>query len=443
MSINVIPNRAVAVRRASDNPRPFALVGYLIIFFTFGVIGSWAAWAPLASAVVASGVVSTEGNKKTVQHLEGGIVKEINIHDGDHVVAGETLLRLEDTTPRANLEITRNQLWAAVAREARLEAELGRRDVIEFPEELTSNGAAPIAAKAIADQKSQFEERRATIAGQISILRARADQLREEIEGLNKQRFASEEQVKYIIDELDGVKSLYERNLVPKSRWAALERERARLTGEIGRSIAERAKAEKSIGENELQISQTGQQFIEQASRDLVETREKMRDLRSRFLVAQDSLRRLDIMAPVTGRVQNLRAFTIGAVVRPSEPILEIAPDKDKFVIQAHVSPLDIEQVAAGKSAEVRFPAFHERVLPPIPATIISLSQDRLIDEGTKQPYYLALLDVPDENLPVQYRGKLTSGMNADVVIPTGERTTLEYLVEPLRARMRSVFKER
>src|SRR5262249_14316855 len=155
----------------------------------------------------------------------------------------------------------------------------------------------------------------AMVEGQISILKSRGDQLRKEMEGLDRQRAGNEEQVRFIIDELDGVRQLYERNLVPKTRWAALERERARLEGEIGRAIADHAKTEKSIGETELQINQTKQNFLEQVSLDLVETREKLRDLRNKFVVAQDVTRRLDIFAPISGRVQNLKVYTIGAVV--------------------------------------------------------------------------------------------------------------------------------
>ena len=428
---------------ASDDPRVFAFIGYGIIVFCFVVLGGWAAITPLGGAVVASGFVTTEGNKKTIQHLEGGIVKEILIHEGQHVEAGETILRLDDTSPGANVEIFRNQLYAAIARDARLAAELDGSADIEFPAELTSVSDDAIAAKAIDDQLSQFKERRASLDGQVSILRSRADQLRQEIEGLDRQRSANEEQVNFIIDELKDVRGLYEKSLVSKTRWLALERERARLAGEIGKAISERAKAEKSIGETELQIQQTKQKFQEEVSRDLVDTREKLRDLRNKFVVARDAFRRLDVVAPVTGRVQSLKVFTIGAVIRPGEPVLEIAPDQDRLVIQAHISTLDIEGVHAGNAAEVRFPAFHDRAMPMIGGKILSISQDRLIDEATKQPYYLALIDVPEENLPEHYRGKVASGMNAEVIMPTIERTALNYFVEPLRNRMRTAFRER
>ena len=430
-------------KQANDDPRVYAFIGYAIIIFCFVVLGGWAAIAPLGGAVVASGVVTTEGNKKTIQHLEGGIVKEILIHEGQHVEAGETILRLDDTSPGANVEIFRNQLYAAVARDARLEAELTGSPDVQFPDELTAVSDDVIAAKAIEDQRSQFKERRASLEGQVSILLSRAEQLRQEIEGLDQQRKANEEQIKFIKDELTDVRGLYEKSLVSKTRWLALERERARLAGEIGRAMSERAKAEKSIGETELQIQQTKQKFQEDVSRELVDTREKLRDLRNKFVVARDAFRRLDVVAPVTGRVQNLRVFTIGAVIRAGEAMLEIAPDQDRLVVQAHISTLDIEGVHAGNAAEVRFPAFHDRALPMIDGKIMSISQDRLMDEATKQPYYLALIDVPDENIPERYRGKVAPGMNAEVIMPTIERTALNYFIEPLRNRMRTAFRER
>jgi len=434
---------AYSPRRTNDDPRVFAVVGYAIIIFSFVILGGWAALAPLSSAVVASGFVNTEGNKKTVQHLEGGIVKEILVHEGNHVVAGQPLMRLDETQPKSNVEIARNQLYAAVARDARLAVEVVGGSEVKFPDELTRVAADPIAAKAMEDQLSEFKEKRATVEGQISILHSRGDQLRQEMAGLDRQRASAEEQVNFIKDELEGVRGLYEKSLVPKTRWLALERERARLEGEIGHSVAEHAKAEKSLGETELQITQVKQQAQEQASKDLVENREKLRDLRSKFVVAEDVLHRLEITAPVTGRIQNLKIFTIGAVIRQGEPVLEIGPDQDKLIVQAHISTLDIEGVTVGKNAEVRFPAFHDRTLPMIGGTILSISQDRLIDEASKQPYYLALIDVPEENLPAHYRGKVTSGMNVEVIMPTKERTALEYLVEPLRNRMPTAFRER
>ena len=431
------------LKGSSDDPKVYARIGYAIIFFCFFVLGGWAAVTPLGSAVVAPGIVTTEGNKKTIQHLEGGIVREILVHEGEHVNEGEVILRLDDTAPKANLEIYLNQLYAALAREGRLVAELAGNEDIQFSSELTSASRNAIASTAMDDQRAQFKERRATIEAQVSILRSRADQLRQEIEGLNRQQAANEQQVGFIDDELQGVRHLYEKSLVSKSRMLSLERERSRLEGEIGRAISDRAKAEKGIGETQLQIEQIKQKFLEEAGRDLVDTREKLRDLRNKYVVAEDTMRRVDIRAPITGRVQNLRVFTIGAVVRQGEPLLDIAPDEDKLVIDAHVPTNSIEGVFAGKTAEVRFAAFHDRALPMIGGTIMTVSQDRMIDESSKESYYLARIYVPQENIPEPYREQVTPGMSVEIIMPTRERTALDYLIEPLFNRMRISFREK
>ena len=224
--------------------------------------------------------------------------------------------------------------------------------------------------------------------------------MRQEIEGLDRQRAANEEQINFIIDELRDVRGLYDKSLVSKTRWLSLERERARLSGEIGRAMSDRAKAEKSIGETELQITQTKLKFQEDASRDLVDTREKLRDLRNKFVVSRDAFRRLDIKSPVTGRVQNLKVFTVGAVARQGEPLLEIAPDEDRLVVKAQVSTLDIEGVRIGNVAEVRFPAFHDRTMPMIAGTVMSISQDRLMDEERSSRIIWPLLTYLKKTFP-------------------------------------------
>jgi HlyD family secretion protein len=426
-----------------EDHRLVALTGYAVILLTFGVVGGWAATAPLASAVVAHGVLVAETNRKTVQHFEGGMISKINVREGDHVSAGDVLFRMDETQPRANLDITHNQLVGGIAREARLSAELrGDRD-LEFPVELVRLSADINVVRAMDDQRKQFLERRAALDAQISVLEARAEQLRQEIEGLDRTRASSEQQVTFVNDELAGVRQLYNQQLVAKSRWLALERERARLEGEIGRLISDRAKAEKAIGESKLQIAQIKQQFQEQVSKDLVEVREKNADLRSRKIVAEDILRRLDVVAPVTGKVQGLRVFTIGAVIKPGEHLLDIVPDKDRLIVQAQISTNDIESVLVGRLAEVRFPAFHSHTIPMIPGTVVSVSRDRLIDETTKQPYFLGLIDVKETDIPPEFRDRAVPGLTAEVIIPTTERTALDYLIEPLQGRMRTIFREK
>lgn len=432
----------VSRSKAKDDPRLVARAGYVVIILTFGIVGGWAATAPLASAVVANGVMTVETNRKTIQHFEGGIVSRINVREGDSVTAGQVLFRLDETQPRANLEIVTNQLVSAIARDARLVAELNGKELI-FPEEIARLSSDSSVARTLADQEKQFIERRASLNVQISVLEARASQLRQEIHGFEETQRADEQQVQFINNELGGVRELYEQQLVTKSRWLTLERERSRLEGEIGRLISEKAKAEKAIGESQLQIAQLKQQFQEQVSKELVETREKLADLRNKQAVARDVLQRLDVIAPATGRIQGLRIFTVGAVIKPGEPLVEIVPEQERLIVQAQIQVNDIEGISIGRQAEVRFPAFHSKTLPMIPGTITSLSHDRLMDDANKQPYYLALITVRDEDIPPVYRGRTLPGLAVEVIIPSVERTMLDYMVDPLQKRMRTVFRER
>ena len=427
-----------------DSFRGVAIAGFSIIALTFGVLGGWAATAPLDSAVVAGGLVTSATNRKTVQHFEGGIISEIRVVEGAHVHQGDVLFVLDPTQAKAGVEIILNQLHQNLAREARLLAEVSGAKEIAFPEELTKGvGGDSSLSQVLADQRRQFDERRGSLEGQIAILRSRRDQLRTEIEGIDRERESMTQQVAFLEDELTGLRHLFEKGLQPKSRLLSLEREKARLDGSIGRSIAERAKAEAGIGEAELQIQQLRQRQQEDIGKELVEVREKINDLRQRLPVARDVFRRLEVKAPTDGAVQNLRVFTPRAVIRAGEPLLDIVPANDDLVVQAHVSPLDVNNVTEGARAEVRFPSFKSRALPMIFGKVLNVSKDRLMDEASKQPYFLAQIKVDVLDIPAEYRSKLTPGLNVEIIMPTGERTVLAYLVEPLRETLRKTFREK
>ena len=222
----------------------------------------------------------------------------------------------------------------------------------------------------------------------------------------------------------------------------SLEREKGRLEGLIGRSTAESAKAQNGIGEARLQIDQLQKKFSEEVNNGLLEVRQKIADLRERTRVSADVLRRIDIRAPRSGMVQNVKASTVGGVVRPGEPLLELIPDGDELVVNAQVSPSDIDTVAPGSEAEIRFSAFHGKVLPIVLGRVASLSRDRLIDEQTRQPYFLARIVVNQDQLLPEVRDRITAGMPVEVIIPTGERTMADYLIRPLRNRVRKAFRE-
>lgn len=437
----MVPMITAAEHPVRDWRRP-ALVGYVIIIFAFGIFGAWAALAKLDSAVVAPGTVIPESNRKTIAHLEGGIVRQILVREGQHVAEGDVLFRMDSTQPQASADMSHNQLMSALAQEARLVAERDGSTTIAFPNELLAASAGPIAAEAVTDQTKQFEERRASYNNQVAILEKRVTQYSVELEGLASEKEATERQLKFIEEELRDLRGLLEKQLVPKSRVMSLEREKGRLEGLIGRSVAESSKAHNGISEARLQIDQLKKKFAEDVNNSLLEVRQKISDLRERARVSADVLKRVDILAPRAGVVQNVKANTIGGVVRPGEPLLELIPDGDELVVNAQVSPSDIDVVAPGNDAEVRFSAFHGKVLPILMGRIASLSRDRLTDEMTRQPYFLARVVVDRNQLPPELRDKITAGMPAEVIIPTGERTMADYLTRPLRNRVRKAFRE-
>lgn len=430
------------IQRPTDNFKGVARIGYVVIAITFVGILGWSAFAPLDSAVIANGIVSAEGNRKTIQHLEGGMLRKILVREGQKVSAGQVLFELDPTQANAAAGITRNQYVALRAMEARLLAERDQRSVISFPAELTSQRNDPMVARALADEQSQFIERQETIRGQVDLMNAQRDQYQSEIEGIERQTQGLKDQLGFIEDELSDLRKIYDKGLVPRPRLLALEREQASLSGSIGRLTADRAKAVQGASETQLKIRQIKQQRFEEVSQSITETRVRLAEVTEKEVVASDAQRRINIVSPVSGTAQNLRFFTEGAVVRPGEPLIDIAPGDEAFVIQAHFAPTDVDNVHPGMVTEVRMPAFHSRKIPILNGQIQSISRDRLVDAEGKTAYFLGIVRVDIKQLPKEYRPRVTAGMPAQVVVPTGERTVLQYLFEPLRDTLRTTMRE-
>lgn len=425
-----------------DWRRP-ARIGYAVIIFTFGILGGWSAVAKLDSAIIAPGVVTVESNRKTVQHFEGGIVREILVREGQHVSQGEVLFRLDTTQSQANFDNQRAQLDYNLATEARLLAERDGADSITFPDELKRRSEEPHVARAMADQLNQFKERRASLSEQIGVLQSKIDQYKNEIDGLTAERTAGQSELDYIEQELKDLLYLQEKNLVPKSRVLALERDKSKTEGVIGHTTAEIAKAENNVHEAQLQMQQLREKFLEDVAGAILDVRQKASELRQKLTTATDVLKRVEVIAPKSGVVQNLKVFTLGGVLKAGEPLLDIVPEHDELIVQAHVSPLDINKVAPGMNAEIRLPSFHGDMLPVMTGRIDSVSRDRIMDEQAKEPFFLAQILVDDKSIPASVRERLTAGMPAEIILPTGERTVLNYLVGPLEDRMRGAMRER
>lgn len=434
-------NMMAAPARTPDWRGP-AIAGYLLILLVFGLMGGWAAFAKLDRAVVAPAVIAVESNRKVVQHFEGGIVSEIFAREGDQVADGQVLFRLNDVQARAAAELQRNQLDAALVLQARLLAERDQAHAIDWPPDLLRRRDEPLMARLMQDQTAQFNSRQVARQGQTDILGQRAEQLRQEIRGFDVERRATEQQLALIRREIISLQDLLRNRLVPVSRVMALEREQARLEGLVGRLLSDAAKAEQAISETQLQAAQLQQRFHEETAAALVETRQKIDDLRERIAVASDVLGRIEIRAPRAGTVLGLRVFGIGQVIRSGEALLEIVPFDDQLVVHAQFAPPDIANLQPGQEVEVRFPSFQSRTTPLILGRLDRLSQDRLTDATTGHPYFLGTVSVDKLALPPSLEARLRAGMPAEIFVATGERTALSYLISPLTASLRRAFTE-
>ncbi len=428
-------------RKSDANWRRVAVAGYVLIFATFGVVGGWAAVAKIDRAVAAPGVVAIETNRKTVQHLEGGIVREILVKEGDAVGQGAILFRLENVQAKANYQSIESQLYTLLAIEARLIAERDQKAEITWSEELVApNSDAAFDSHIAADQVAEFNKRRSSLQDQVEMLKSKIDQLGDEIRGTQMEKASAEGQIDFINKELIGLRELNQKKLIPATRLYAMERERERLEGAIGEAIANIAKSNGAIGEYNIQIQQLREKFQEDVAKSLVEVREKLADVRQKLVVAKDVLHRIEVVAPVAGTVQNLKVFTIGQVIRQGEPLLDIVPKNERLIIEVQFSPSDIDGVHEGQEAEVRFPAFHSRMIPLIVGHLESVSRDRLVDETSKQPYYRGIVVLDNTQIPTDLRSRVRAGMPAEVIAASGERTVLSYIVSPLTQTLRKGF---
>ncbi len=428
---NAMSPRPGAGRLTSDH-RAYSSKGFLAVGVVLSFFGGFASRAPLDSAAIAPGRVATESSTKPIQHLEGGIVREILVKESATVKEGQVLFRLEPTQARANKDIVKKQIDADLALEARLLAERDVTEILKFPGALLARRAIPETAAAIADQERRFKDRRATIDNDTKILRTRLEQTMKELGGLRKQETALEDQLENIAGDIESFTTLLNKGLYTKSKLNAVKRERSRLQGQLGAIQGDIARNEKVVEETRLEIRQAQQKFIDEAAKELPDVRARLAQANERLSIAEDVMSRVEVKAPQDGIVQGIKVHAAGAVVRSGETLAELVPTGDKLVMAARVSPLDVDSVAPKQSAEIRFPAFSTRRLPTILGKVETVAADAMLDEYTKEPYYLARVVVDAATIPAEVQERLIPGMPADVLITTGERTLLQYLVGPI-----------
>ena len=408
-----------------------------------GGIGGWAGTAEIAGAVIAPGSLVVNSNVKKVQHPSGGVVGELYVRDGDQVTTGALLVRLDETVTRANLAIVLKSLDEFTARQARLEAERDDDKGPIFPEELLARSLDPAVSRVLAGEGRLFELRRAAREGQKAQLNERILQVEEQIRGLDEQIVAKASEIELINQELEGVRELWRKNLVPITRVTTLEREAARLRGERGALVASIAQAKGKISETQLQILQVDQDLRSEVSKELGEIRAKTSELIEKRITAEDQLKRIDIRAPQDGRVHQLAVHTVGGVINAGEVIMLIVPAGDVLAVEVRIAPHDIDQIRVSQNAVLRFSAFNQRTTPELNGQVERVSPDITQDQKTGTSFYTVRITLPDSEIARLSDLKLVPGMPVEAFIQTGERTAISYLIKPISDQLMRSWRER
>lgn len=437
-----VPGPVIDVTMPSTDYAKPMRAGIAVVAVALGGFATWGALAPLDSAVVTPGTVMVESKRKTVQHREGGIVSALQVKEGDQVAAGTVLARLQDATLQSQMETLGAQRDAKLAELARLKAERDGLDAIVFPDELLARQADPKVADIVARENDRFAQRAKTLSGQRGILEARIAQLESQRHGRAMLEQSKRDQLALLQKEVQGLRSIAKKGYYPVNKLRAEERELARMQGEMLSDGAGASQTDKEINETQLQIMQERQKFRDEVATDLTRVETELSDLTQKLVAAKDSVERLAVVAPVAGTVQNIKVAGSGAVVPPGGDLMELVPENDRLIVEAHVNSRDIDRVHAGQPAELRFSAFSSRTTPIIHGEVEVVSADASVDEHTRQPFYTARVEVPPEQVS-RLPGSLKAGMPVEVMLEGGARTPLQYFVKPLMDSFARAFKER
>lgn len=404
------------------------------------VLGGWSVAAPLASAALAPGVISPDGHRKTIQHLEGGIIRAIHVREGDTVKAGAPLITLDDIKAKALNAELRERLLHLLATEARLEAERTDAADIRFPGALLEDSAE--LRQVMDGQRQLLMSRRAAHEGRVQILEARIRQLEEQNSGLKEMVAAENEQLALVDEEIKAVQQLLDKGLERKPRILALRRGRADIAASKAANRARIAENAQAMGETRLQLLTLNEERQEKIGAELAEIRRVLAEIKGQLPSREDILQRTVIRAPIDGTVMNLRVNTEAGVIGAGEPLLDIVPEGSNLIIDARVRPTDIERIHPGMPARVVLTAYRQRNLPLIHGTLRSISPDALTDERTGSSYFVAKVEVRPEDLARLEEVKLVPGMPAEVMLMDGEQSVLSYLLGPILDSARRSLRE-
>jgi HlyD family type I secretion membrane fusion protein len=427
----------------ADAPFSARLIGgaLLIVFGFVALAAVWLAGAPISSAVIAPGIVSVDTHRKLIQHLEGGIIDQIRVKNGDHVLPGQVLVKLQDVAAATHVARLQAQYAEALALIAQATAERDGATEISFPEELRALHAGPAADTVMATQTQVFHSRRELVEHTLSVLRQKVLQSEEQVVGLDGQLAAVREQVNLFDQEIADAEKLFKSELLRKSKLLSLYRERAQLQGKASELRSEIASTRQKILEFQLKSIELRGARITQAVEVYRAQSQRAYELSRSLQAAEDVLRRTEIRSPIEGTVVNLQVHTTDGVVSPRQTVMEIVPSGDELVVEARIRPEQREGLRAGLKAQVQLASMNPRERQPIAGVLESVSADRLIDQRTGTPFYLVRV-LLDDAFKTQHT-ELVPGMGADVFILTGRRTPLQYLADPILRTAERGFREK
>ncbi len=426
----------------NTDAKAYSRLGWLIVLVGVGGAVLWATLAPLDKGVPVSGTVVLESNRKAVQHQAGGTVTEILVKEGDKVVAGQVLLRLNDIRPKAEAEISRTQYYSALATEARLAAERDGKSGITLPAQLEAARKDPRVAANIDMQNQLFSSRKNALQNELAAVSENIAGLKLQIKGIEESRDNKKLQKKIIQEQVDSMRDLVKDGYVARARLLDLERSMAQMNGAIAEDTGNIGRTKRQIAELELRRSQRQQEVQREVRTQLSDLKRESTSLEER-LTSQDADRAsTDVKAPVAGIVVGLTVFTNGGVVQPGAKMMEIVPGEDELVIEGQIPVNLIDKVKAGLAVELTFSAFNLNTTPNIPGIVVNVSPDRLTDERNGAPYYKMKAKVTPAGKKLLAHHQVQSGMPVDMFVKTGERTLANYLIKPLMDRVGSALRE-
>ncbi len=437
------PESVVDVHPKPQTRGPMVAGIAAIVVFASG-FGVWASVAPISRAAIAAGEVQAEGNTRTIQHLEGGIIRQILVKNGDKVAKDQVLMRLDDIASESNTAQLRAMHWSAMAEIARDKAELGGLPEIQFPAALeAAQKTDPYAVEAIQAQQTLFLARKASLESLVRVLALRADEASAQIDAANGQLQSVQRQIDLNSAESADIAALLQKGLETKAHYYDLQRTSAQLLGARNDALASKARAETLISEAKTQMIQAKDQYQQEASSELRKSNAQLIDAAEKLRVAEDVSKRRDIVAPTAGIVMNIRLFTIGAVVRPGDAVMDLQPINDTLVAEVKIQPHDVDVVHEGMTAQVRFPAFTNRATPYLEGTVTYVAPDATQDERTHETYYRAQVQISQTQLNrLPHDETVIAGMPVEAEIAAGHRTFFEYLLQPLRNSFARAFHE-